>query len=748
MSTRRTRATSRRSESSEPQEGPVTRQTRSSSKRIERMQSDIPQRGTRRRRRRSLESIATNDFPSSAARQTSPEHGTSPGRGMSPERPLTSILESENAEDMAVENAAAANTDSQNDSYEDKVARLRDLLDFDLPKLQRWCERAHEALSSFKHPEPTAEARRNFNAVEKSFKAARRPLAEDSVVYIDLSSSDLPYRDDPNDFAAVSRATRSANLISLLFSLVDVGSSKKALLPFLQELDDAFATFLDFGLPAQLESNDMAFRVRCHRLVESLRAERDSERLVLASAIFCTQPASTSEEARQRMGQGPFRKLGGIEQGGDFTCSTEFKTQVDEIITTLSLQESSEAESLLLAAFPQGELLEKLWAWALRTYIRVNKTEDDDDVPTNGQKEGETNNGLARDKSGGLHISDKDKPEEEINNASVQDEPEGLHITDNDQLEEEDSSDSDSSSGLEYNQLQTRTEEKSFIQDRVTLDAVRRSERGGPQLSTTEQPFEQKSARGTRSESEIGDAIRGLDAADILSPDDAHHLSGSRTATPGPGHLPPSRPRSRSTPKRPREDSDYYDEHDDDDDDFEVNEQLVDESMRVWYDSPRVVRNRSRFSGNVRQPRGGPPSRDVTLVGTKDLAQLSQVARNNRMANKGRPRQTRERWSDVDTNHLLDLIADESLNCSWSAIERKGGFQTFRNQQAIRDKARNLKKGYLCADAILPNGFDQVYLGKKERDEVIASGRNPDRTEDDVDEDGHVINSLWMEESS
>lgn len=132
---------------------------------------------------------------------------------------------------------------------------------------------------------------------------------------------------------------------------------------------------------------------------------------------------------------------------------------------------------------------------------------------------------------------------------------------------------------------------------------------------------------------------------------------------------------------------------------------------------------------------------------------LTQAARAHRLANKTRGQQTREKWSDVDTDFLLDLIADQSLGCSWAAIEREGQedakepwkkiFETKRNQQAIRDKARNLKKGYLRADAILPSGFDFVRLSKKERDDVIAAGRNPDRMEDDIDEEGHVINNLW-----
>lgn len=65
----RTRTNSRREGSTEPQEGPVTRSARRNVKPLE---PGIPQRGTRRhRRRRSVESVATNDLYKS-----SPEPGT------------------------------------------------------------------------------------------------------------------------------------------------------------------------------------------------------------------------------------------------------------------------------------------------------------------------------------------------------------------------------------------------------------------------------------------------------------------------------------------------------------------------------------------------------------------------------------------------------------------------------------------------------------------------------------------------
>jgi hypothetical protein len=37
-----------------------------------------------------------------------------------------------------------------------------------------------------------------------------------------------------------------------------------------------------------------------------------------------------------------------------------------------------------------------------------------------------------------------------------------------------------------------------------------------------------------------------------------------------------------------------------------------------------------------------------------------------------------------------------------------------------------------------------VLLSKKERDRVIAVGKNPDRKEDDVDDGGRVVNTEYV----
>ncbi|KAI1749297.1 hypothetical protein F4782DRAFT_514067 [Xylaria castorea] len=737
MNTRRTRAASRREESLEPQEGPVstiTRRTRNSSKRAEvedaspqskstyHLVSGIPQRGTRRQRRRSLESVATNDFPKSSAEHASPEH------------PLTGIAQSLGVEDRM----AASNADSQSDSYEDRAARLQDILDFDLPKLCRWCDKTYEALKSLTRPEPTVEERKNLNTAKRSFKLARRPLAEDGAAYIDLSSSDLPYRDDPDAEAVIQKATRLANLVSLLLSLADLKRSNEVILPFLRELDTMFPTFLD--LPSTPpESQGLAFRLRCCRLAECLSEEPEKEPLVLAAMVFCKGPADTSEEAAQSLRKGPFRTFGGMEQGGDFTSSRSFKTQLNGLIDKLALPERVETEQYLNTTFPRDELLEQLRGWALDMFVYVNKKADNSNIPSGDHDEGDHNDGAGRE------------------------DPEGLVLSENDESEK--GSDSESSSEHEqYHQLKTLVKEPSFIQDPSTLAAVRRRERDGSKRPGTELPTDQQTTKGKLTGSQIREAILRLDPADILGSSNPDGGIGGGAA---PLDTRASYPRSRShsharsasrelgaTRERTRpqeEDEDYVD----DNDDFEVNEQLIDESRRIRQDdsdASRPAPKRPRFAGKINNAGGRLGSPDNTPTATqfreRDLSALSQVARANKLANRARGHQFRERWSDVDTDHLLDLIANQDLNCSWAAMEKKGGFQTYRNQQAIRDKARNLKKGYLCADAILPSGFDFVYLSKKERDDVIASGHNPDRAENDIDERGRVIRNLWRESES
>jgi hypothetical protein len=131
-------------------------------------------------------------------------------------------------------------------------------------------------------------------------------------------------------------------------------------------------------------------------------------------------------------------------------------------------------------------------------------------------------------------------------------------------------------------------------------------------------------------------------------------------------------------------------------------------------------------------------------LSVSDIQRLSQQARTNtRMARGPRNPKRRVFWSNEDTVRLIEAV--RQYNCAWSVMEEKLLFETHRTQQQIRDKARNVKVDFLKADQPLPAGFDGVALGKKEREAVIAAGRNPDRCELDIEE-GIVINTIYDRE--
>lgn len=136
------------------------------------------------------------------------------------------------------------------------------------------------------------------------------------------------------------------------------------------------------------------------------------------------------------------------------------------------------------------------------------------------------------------------------------------------------------------------------------------------------------------------------------------------------------------------------------------------------------------------------PHQEIGGIRPDDIPLLSQRARAaTREHRQPRPPQKRERWKDEDTAALISAIP--RYMCAWSEMEGKKLFSTFRTQQQIRDKARNIKVEFLKADDPLPAGFDNVVLGKKEIDAVKFLGRNPSRREGDLDNGGNVTNNIW-----
>ncbi|KAF5621805.1 hypothetical protein F52700_10677 [Fusarium sp. NRRL 52700] len=123
----------------------------------------------------------------------------------------------------------------------------------------------------------------------------------------------------------------------------------------------------------------------------------------------------------------------------------------------------------------------------------------------------------------------------------------------------------------------------------------------------------------------------------------------------------------------------------------------------------------------------------------------SQRKKEVRMADPERqgPRQ-RVPWSEHDSQVLLDLIQEYGVR--WSSIETMSErFEYPRNQQAYRDRARNLKTDILMIDMLLPPNFDGVALSNKEIAKIKGVGKNPFRKEADVDDNNNPINTELAE---
>lgn len=134
-----------------------------------------------------------------------------------------------------------------------------------------------------------------------------------------------------------------------------------------------------------------------------------------------------------------------------------------------------------------------------------------------------------------------------------------------------------------------------------------------------------------------------------------------------------------------------------------------------------------------------PSSHSAREAMNRKKAELAVLARRDNPA----PSRQRHPWSDADCDALVQLVA--LRQAGWGMMELQDGecFERPRNQQAYRDKARNMKVDFLMTDAVLPTCFDLVHLGTKEVAKLKGVGKNPSRRESEVNEDGTVYNTEY-----
>lgn len=213
----------------------------------------------------------------------------------------------------------------------------------------------------------------------------------------------------------------------------------------------------------------------------------------------------------------------------------------------------------------------------------------------------------------------------------------------------------------------------------------------------------------------------------------------------------------------PSLESGELEEEDEEEDEFEIDTRQIAHNKRKAVPSsmPPPKRARSRVVPQSSPPRTALPSSSSATPSSPASSRIPTTSQPSRV-DFDTLRQAKEHishqarmtlsplvrqrhvWSHDDMLLLLRLIRDR--HAAWAAIERCDNekFEHPRNQQAYRDKARNMKVDYLITDAVLPPCFDLVTLGKKEVDRLISLGKNPYRKEDDVDQDGQAVNTEYV----
>ncbi|KAF4944869.1 hypothetical protein FGADI_12384 [Fusarium gaditjirri] len=248
--------------------------------------------------------------------------------------------------------------------------------------------------------------------------------------------------------------------------------------------------------------------------------------------------------------------------------------------------------------------------------------------------------------------------------------------------------------------------------------------------------------------------------ADLLGGSPFPPASSYRLATKGGG----GRERGQKRPRLSQDDEDGEDP-------FETDTRRVDPARRdelqrqmpppprpqsVPWHPPRHASESSFSPGPVRPLSVEESSQDMGLrsVSQAPLSSgpfnaiakaASQMKKEVRMADPERqgPRQ-RVPWSEHDSQVLCDLIKEYGVR--WSSIETmRERFEYPRNQQAYRDRARNLKTELLMIDMPLPPNFDAVALSNKEIAKIRGVGKNPFRKEADIDDDNNPINTELAE---
>ncbi|CAM1502116.1 Fc.00g041000.m01.CDS01 [Cosmosporella sp. VM-42] len=452
--------------------------------------------------------------------------------------------------------------------------------------------------------------------------------------------------------------------------------------PLLQQLADFFPSFFI----NQWDSNqdpELTLDIRTVYLWYVLvREQPEVDPYEIIADIFC-EPVDGKQSYSHRFSHGPFKKLWDGEQAdgdADLLCSERIK----DIITAIKNEKETHGVRQLATQFPLEDMLAKLRNWLLTMYAILK---------------------------------------EPLNRASV-DSGDAIPL---------DSGDDVADSQADFAESQP----------------IIRAGTGEAEPSLFNGPSSLRQLHGqSKGETPVPPSNQNQAAPPPGAPRDyPAHTNDDLLSTPQPesSGRPAARAKAQGKQRGPSVDT-IQEEEDEQDDPFETDTRPVDKGKRKAIKSALPTAKRTRLP----TPSAAPAAESVTIQDYPPPSDPSQAdlqrvrAEKELISQRARLAQThgfkqRYAWSDNDTATLISLVRER--HAAWATIQNTDNhrFEHPRNQQAYRDKARNLKVDYLMTDANLPPGFDLVALGKKEIDRLKGLGKNPWRKEEDIDSEGKPI---------
>ncbi|KAK7917012.1 hypothetical protein PG985_010620 [Apiospora marii] len=589
-------------------------------------------------------------------------------------------------------------------------------------------------------------------------KASQSDFIHQDQLFIDVMRFHRVLKDHQDqDFAnRAYRAICKSNLVLLLSYLLGTPLAAEKAQEIIDKVATNFPWVFDFSAPTEDEDEvarqtDLAFSLRCCHLASLIHRETHEDPYVLATRVFCEDKVESRKAAKQAISQGPYKRLTSPQIPG--LTNEQYQAHMKVLDSYLSEKKRDKTQSRMEADYPVEQLVHTLEKWTEATSEKLfaprrpevqSKEDKDSSTPTEVSHVKEVSHGDEEHRSSSLMVpQDDDEPEPEPEaEESEADSEEGQSIHRLDSLAgksivdaSDDDDDDDSEMGEEVIRKPGVEATKSILYNDKDVD----EDEVSVAHSTPARPASSQAA--LISNQQLHNRIMALDPGEIIS------SSRPNESAPPASSLPAVHHRS-STSKRPVPTVEPSADADSEADPFETNSVLDKNSDRIAAKRvrlselpatagpsrplpPTAIPSKSRSGGS-----GDEQDDHVARKETQphDLAILTQRAQASKGAirlHKTRPPQKRIPWSDDDTWKLIEDIAN--YGCSWAVLENKGRYEVKRNQQQIRDKARNEKVRTMEARSLLWAGFDDVVLGYKEKQHLIKLGLNPDRKEEDFE---------------